>query len=188
MDYIKPAWEIFIKHPLQWVAFGLVMAVANQFFIGFLLQPNAVRVLRTSVQNETPPDIGEYFNFDDINHDALTMLCVTGVYIVGICLCCIGIYAAIPLMVWTAHLASEKTFEPIDNLKASFAHAKSNILPILIQLITLGLIASVAVMLTCGLGAFVIAPLVLLAIDLFYLDNREAIYQAAADAGIQRIA
>ena len=110
MDYIKPAWEIFIKHPLQWVAFGLVMAVANQFFIGFLLQPNAVRVLRTSVQNETPPDIGEYFNFDDINHDALTMLCVTGVYIVGICLCCIGIYAAIPLMaVSYTHLRAHET-------------------------------------------------------------------------------
>jgi hypothetical protein len=188
MDYIKPAWETFIKHPLQWMIFGLVMAVANQFFIGFLLQPSAIRVMRTSVQNETPPDIGDYFNFDDINNDALTMLCVTGVYILGLCLCCVGIYAAIPLFAWTAHLAAEKTFEPMDNLKASFAHAKSNIVPILIQLITLGFLASITVLLTCGLAAFVIAPLVMLAIDLFYLDNREAIYQAAADAGIQRIA
>ena len=188
MDYIKPAWDTFIKHPWQWVAFGLVMAVANQFFIGFLLQPSAIRVMRTSVQNETPPDIGEYFNFDDMNHDALTMLCVTGAYIVGLCLCCVGIYAAIPLLVWTAHLAAEKTFEPIDNLKASFAHAKSNIMAILIQLITLGLVASFAVLLTCGIAAFIIAPVIMLAIDLFYLDNRDAIYQAAADAGIQRIA
>ena len=164
------------------------MAVANQFFIGFLLQPNAIRVMRTSVQNETPPDIGDYFNFDDMNHDALTMLCITGVYILGLCCCIVGVYVAIPLLVWTAHLAAEKTFEPIDNLKASFAHAKSNIVPILIQLITLALIASVAVVLTCGLAAIVIAPLVILAIDLFYLDNRDAIYQAAADAGIQRIA
>jgi hypothetical protein len=52
----------------------------------------------------------------------------------------------------------------------------------------MGMIVGIAVFFTCGLAAFVAAPILMLAVDFYFLDNRDDIYQAAAEAGIQRIA
>ena len=184
MDYFKYAWSVVKEDLVAWIILGLVVAVANQFFIGLFLMPQLIRVVRKSMADNMAPAIGDYFNFDHISNDAITMVVLIAVYFVSALACYLPIFAAIPLLFWAQHLAAENRYEPIDNLKASFAHAKENFGTIFVTLFVIWLCGMAVVMVTCGLGGLVIMPMMIVAFEKFYQDNRADIFAAAEAAGV----
>jgi len=184
--YLEHAWNTIKKHPLQWIIFNLIMGLANQLFVGWLLMPNALRVIRKSVDEGTAPDINLYFNFDDIGDDAATMLVLMLIYSVAGACCGVPLIIVAPLCFWTAHLAADRSFTPVDNIKASFAHAKGAWVDIFSQMIIIGVTVTVGVFITCLLGSFIALVFGLIAFDRFYQDNKDDIYAAAAAGNVPR--
>ncbi len=184
MDYFNYGWSVVKKDIVAWVILYFVFALASQVFIGFLLMPQLIRVVRKSMAEGTAPAIGDYFNFDNISNDAITMIILMVAYMIAAVLCYLPIFAAVPLLFWTQHLAAENQFEPMDNLKASFAHAKENFGSIFGTIFVVGLVCMLITMVTCGLGALVMVPVMWVAWEKFYQDNRADIFAAAQAAGI----
>lgn len=184
MDYLKYGWSVVKKDWMAWIILYVVMSIAAQFFVGLLLMPQAFRVIRKSMNDGTAPAIGDYFNFDRISDDAITMVILSVVYFAAAMLCYLPIFAAIPLMVWVIHLAAENRYAPMDNIKASFAHAKENFGEIFMTLLVIWVVASILITVTCGIGALVVFPTLMVALEKFYQDNRNAIFAAADAAGV----
>ncbi len=186
MEHLTYGWSVVVvkENLVGWIIFGLVFGVVNSFGIGFLLLPNAFRASKRAMQSGEAPEIGDLFNFDNIANDAVAMCIAAAVNFVGALLCGIGILVTAPLTFWVAHLAAEGRYAPMDAVKASVAHAKGNIASILIFMIILSLSMSLGTMLTCGLGAFVLPPIALVAMCHFYEQERDAIAAAANAAQI----
>ena len=74
----------------------------------------------------------------------------------------------------------------MDNIKASFAHAKGAWVDIFAQLIIVCVVVAAGVVLTCFLGSRIALVFSLIAYDKFYQDHKDAIYAAAAADGVPR--
>jgi hypothetical protein len=208
MDHLKAAFEIFKRHPLEWVLLGLVFGVVSQFGVGIFLVPNFIRIVRKAagpVQQGTqsgemfnidskdavaagqPPQINDLFNMDHISDDIVTSLVLILAIFAGLFACFIGAYVVYILGIWTMHLCADRLYAPVDCLKASFAHAKSNVGEVLLTVMIIGVVLTLVMIFTCGLGVLVTTPLMFIAMERFYAAHRENIIAAADAAGVPRL-
>lgn len=189
MDHIKAALEIFKRHPVEWILTGLVFAVASQMMVGIFLMPNFIRIARKAAPADAPaPEIGDLFKLDDIGDDILTVLILIAATFAGICACFVGATVVTVLGFWTQHLRADRLYAPVDCLKASFHHAKSNIGEIVVMMLLVGVISMVGTILTCCLGVFLVSPFMVITFERFYAANRDAIIAAADQNGVPRLA
>lgn len=184
MVYFKFGWDVFKKDVVAWLLLVLVFMAATQVLIGYVMIPQMIRVVRKSIQTGVAPAVGDFVNFDHLADDAVVMLILMGIYFGAALFCVFPVYPAMLLMFWTQHLAAENRYEPMDCIKASFAHAKENWGAMLGVIIVVGLMTTLVGMVTCGFGMFVMIPVMWIAWEKFYLDNRDDIFAAAAAAGI----
>ena len=188
MDYIKAAFDAFKRHPLQWFLLGLLFGAMSNLVVGIFLLPNFIRIARTSAPADGPaPEIGDLFNLDHIGDDIVTVVIWNLALFAGACFCFVGTAVVAVLGVWTQHLCADRLYAPVDCLRASFHHAKSNVGTIAPTLIVFVVVFATFVVLTCFLGAFVVAPLGIIALERFYADQRNAIVAAADAAGVPRL-
>lgn len=188
MDHIKAAFEIFKRHPIEWVLIGLVFGLVSQFGVGIFLMPNFIRIARKAAPAGAPaPQINDLFNMDHISDDITTSFVLILALFAGLFACLIGAYVVYILGIWTMHLCADRLYAPVDCLKASFAHAKANVGEVLITIMIIGIVMTLGVIFTCGLGFLVSTPLMFLALERFYAANRENIIAAADAAGIPRM-
>jgi len=188
MDHIKAAFEVFKRNPVQWILIGLLFGLMSNLVVGVFLMPNFIRIARASAAPDAPPpEIGDLFKMDHIADDAVTVLILVVATMAGLCVCFIGSSIVAVLGIWTQHLCADRLYAPVDCLKASFHHAKSNLGEIVITLITFAIVFVLGVVLTCGLGAFLISPLAIIALERFYNSHRENIIAAADAAGVPRL-
>lgn len=186
MDFIKAAFETIKKHPVPWVLLGLVFGLIQPFGGAFLM-PNFIRIARKAASSDEAPDIGDLFKFDDIVDDLVTMVILSVAVILGIFACFIGAWVVAILGTWTLHLRADKLYAPVDCLKASLHHVKSNFVEVFVGLLIIQMVIMLGVMFTCGLGALVATPIMVIATERFYASNRDAIIAAGDAAGIPRL-
>ena len=124
---------------------------------------------------------------DHIADDAVTILIVTVATYAGLCACVIGSSVVVILGWWAYHLCADRLYAPIDCLKASFHHAKSNMGEIFIFMLVAGLMQTLVIVLTCGLGFLLTTPMYFIAWERFYAANRDDIIAAADAAGVPRL-
>jgi hypothetical protein len=186
MDFIQAAFETFKKHPLPWLLLGLVFGMIQPFGGAFLM-PNFIRIARKAASSEEPPDIGDLFNFDDIVDDLVTMVLFSVAVMVGACACLIGAWIVALLGTWTFHLRADKLYAPVDCLKASVHHVKANFVDVFVGMLIIQVVIFIGVMVTCGLGALVATPIMIIAVERFYASKRDDIIAAADAAGIPRL-
>jgi uncharacterized membrane protein len=182
-DHFKAAWPIVKANLVGWMIFAIVMAIVLSFGIGIFLMPNCHRAVRNAIVRQEAPAIGDIFNFDNIGADLAIMLTFIVAMVIGYMLCIIpGIIAAFGLF-WMPFLAAEGKFAAIDAAKASFGHAKSNIVPIILFLIVSSVLNQIGGV-ACGIGALITMPITFVAMWLFFESQRDAIYAGAQAAGI----
>jgi hypothetical protein len=187
MDFIKAAFETIKKHPLPWILLGLVFGMIQPFGGAFLM-PNFIRIARKAASSDEAPDIGDLFKFDDIVDDLVTMVILSAAIILGFFACFIGASIVAILGTWTLHLRADKLYAPMDCLKASLHHVKSNVVEVFVGLLIIQIVIMLGVMFTCGLGALVATPIMVIAMERFYASNRDDIIAAADAAGVPRLA
>ncbi len=187
MDFIKAAFETIKKHPVPWVLLGLVFGMIQPFGGAFLM-PNFIRIARKAASSEEPPDIGDLFQFDDIVDDLVTMVVFSVAVMLGVFACFIGAWIVAILGTWTVHLRADKLYAPVDCLKASVHHVKANFVDVLVPMLIIQVVIFIGVMVTCGLGALVATPIMVIAVERLYDSNRDGIIAAADAAGIPRLA
>lgn len=188
MDHIKAAFDAFKRHPLQWFLLGLLFGAMSNLVVGIFLLPNFIRIVRVSAPvGGPPPEIGDLFNLDHIGDDVVTVVLWNLALFTGACFCGVGTAIVAVLGVWTQHLCADRLYAPIDCLRASFHHAKSNAGTIIPTLIIFFVVFATFVVLTCFLGALVIAPIAIIALERFYAEHRDAIVAAADAAGVPRL-
>jgi hypothetical protein len=186
MDFIKTAFETIKKHPVPWILLGLVFGMIQPFGGAFLM-PNFIRIARKASSSDEAPDIGDLFKFDDIMDDLVTMVILSVAVILGICGCIIGAWIVAILGTWTLHLRADKLYAPVDCLKASLHHVKSNVVDVFVGNLIIQVVIMLGVVFTCGLGAIVATPIMVIAMERFYASNRDAIIAAGDAAGIPRL-
>lgn len=187
MDFIKAAFETIKKHPVPWLLLGFVFGMIQPFGGAFLM-PNFIRIARKAARSEEPPDIGDLFKFDDIMDDLVTMIVLSVAVMLGIFACFIGAWVVGILGAWTIHLRADKLYAPVDCLKASVHHVKANFVGVFVGMLIIQMVIMLGIIFTCGAGAFVATPVMVIAMERFYDSNREAIIAAADAAGIPRLA
>lgn len=186
MPYLKAGWNIVIEHPWEWIVVTVFYLYLLMIGIGILFLPNMVRISRKAADQGVPPSVSDLFNFDHFTDDALAVIVQKIAVAVGLCFCLIGSPILSILLFWTAHLAADGLYEPLDCLKASFAHAKRNWLHILINALPIWVVVHIGVFFTCGVGIILGMPIMIVAIERFYRSECEAIVAAADAAGIPR--
>jgi len=187
MDFIKAAFGTIKKHPVPWILLGLVFGMIQPFGGAFLM-PNFIRIARKAAASEEPPDIGDLFKFDDIADDLVTMVILSVAVILGIFACFIGAWIVAFLGTWTIHLRADKLYAPMDCIKASMYHVKDNFVDVFVGTLIIQMVVMFGVIFTCGLGALVATPILVIALERFYDSNRDGIIAAADAAGIPRLA
>ena len=103
---------------------------------------------------------------------------------VGILACGVGAWAVALLTFFALPLAADGKYVSMSALKASFAHAKTCWVEILVFALIGGLVIFVGE-LACLVGVFVAIPIFYVAWWLFYVEHRDAILAAAAEAGVE---
>ena len=187
MDFSNAALDTIKKHPVPWLLLGFVFGMIQPFG-GVLLMPNFIRIARKAANSEEPPDIGDLFKFDDIVDDLVTIVIFSVAVLLGIFACFVGAWVVAFLGTWTIHLRADKLYAPVDCLKASVHHVKSNLMDVFVGLLIIQVVLMLGVIFTCGLGALVALPIQVIAMERFYDSNREGIIAAADAAGIPRLA
>ena len=183
MDFIKAAFETIKKHPVPWVLLGFVFGLIQPFGGAFLM-PNFIRIARKAASSDEAPDIGDLFKFDDIVDDLVTMVILSVAVILGIFACFIGAWIVAILGTWTLHLRADKLYAPMDCLKASLHHVKSHFVEVFVGLLIIQIVITLGVVFTCGIGALVATPIMVIALERFYASNRDDIIASADAAGI----
>jgi hypothetical protein len=67
-------------------------------------------------------------------------------------------------------------------------HVKANFVEVFVGMLIIQVVIFAGVMVTCGLGALVATPIMVIAMERFYASNRDGIIAAADAAGIPRLA
>ena len=188
MQHISAAYYIFRRHPFRWILLGLLFGAMSNLLVGIFLLPNFIRIVRASAPADAPPpELGDLFRLDYITDDIVTVVVWNMALFAGICLCGIGTLIVAVLGVWTQHLCADRLYAPIDCLRASYHHGKSNAGEIIITLLTFFIVFSLLVFVTCFLGVIVVTPLAIMSLERFYASNRDAIIAAADAAGVPRL-
>jgi hypothetical protein len=183
MDYLAYAWEIFKKHPLEWLLMGLVVPIIP---FNFLLFPNVYRITSKSMASGVAPELGQLFDFDTLGDDAVGVFLVNAVISAAMACCVLpGLYA-IPVLIWVTHLLADRRYGPVEALKASFAHGKDNFGLILGTMLSITVPLIFVALFTCGLGMVVALPVLWIAYQKFFEDHRAAIYAVGDAEGIPR--
>ena len=186
MDHFSSAWAVVKENLSAWIIFGLVYSLAVSITGGLaalLITPNVFRATRNALQQNRGPEIGELFNFDHVGDDIMAML-LYGVAIgIGSVACGVGALAAAVLFFWVPMLAADGHFGAMESMKASMAHAKGAIGPIVIFTLIAYALNSVASLL-CFLPILVTLPISIVAMWQYYQLEQGAIHQAAAQAGV----
>ena len=186
MNHLNAGFAVFKRHPIEWTILGLLFGVLQTIGIGIIFFGNLIRIARMSGETGTGPDISALFSFDHVADDILTVLFIAIAGFAGLLACGLGAIVAGWLTIWTIHLNADGLFTPIDCLKASFHHAKSNLIEIALTLFTIAIVVVIASILTCGLGLLVATPITILSIERFYASKRSEILATASSAGILR--
>lgn len=186
MNPLSAGFDVFKRHPIEWTMLGLLFGILQFIGIGIIFFGNLVRIARKSGDTGSGPDISALFSFEHLVDDVLTVLFITIAAFAGLLLCGVGAIVAGWLTIWAIHLNADGLFTPIDCLKASFQHAKSNVFEIALTLLTIAIVVVIASVLTCGLGLLVATPITILSIERFYASKRNEILAAASNAGILR--
>jgi uncharacterized membrane protein len=186
MLYLKTAWDIVLRHPWEWIVLTVFYLYLLMVGIGILFMPNMIRIARKAADQGVPPSISDLFNFDHFSDDALAVIVQKVAIGLGLCFCLIGSPIIAVLLYWTLHLSADGIYSPIDCLKASFAHAKSNGLNIFLTVLVIWVVVHACAFFTCGLGMLLGMPIMIVAIERFYRSQFGAIVAAADAAGIPR--
>ncbi len=182
MEHYSAAWNEVKENLGGWAIFSVVFIVLCSFAIGVLLVPNALRATRDALANNTAPEIGALFNFDNIAEDAIGMVIFLIAMVVGSLVVVGGMIASV-LLIWVAPLLAEKRVAGAESWKASLAHAKGNFVEILIFGLIGGALTFVG-LITCGLGLLVTVPVIMVATWKYYESNRAQILQSAQADGV----
>jgi uncharacterized membrane protein len=186
MPYLKTAWDIVIEHPWEWIVVTVFYLYLLMVGIGILFLPNMIRIARKAADQGVPPNVGDLFNFDHFSDDALAVIVQKVAIGLGLCLCFIGSPIIAVLLYWTMHLAADGIYAPIDCLKASFAHAKSNWFHIFLNVTVIWVVVHACAFFTCGVGMLLGVPIMIVAIERFYRSQLSEIIAAADAAGVPR--
>lgn len=186
MDNFTAAWSVVKENLSAWIIVGLVYTLAISITGGIaalLITPNLFRATRNALAQNRGPEMGELFNFDHIGDDIMAMLLYGVAVGIGSIACGVGALAAAVLFFWVPMLAADGRLGGMEAMKASLAHAKGAIAPIIIFTLiayALNMVAS----LVCFLPVLVTAPVTFVAMWQYYQREQDAIYQMAAQQGI----
>ncbi len=183
LDHFKAAWPIVKENLVGWIIYGVVLSIVLSFGVGVFLMPNAYRGVRNAIARQESPSIGDLFNFDNIASDIIHIVVFAVAVSIGNVLCVIPGIALAFLLFWMPFLAADNKFAAVDAAKASLAHAKSNIVPIILFLIVASILNQIAAFL-CVIPVLVTVPLTIVAGWLYYSAERDNIMAAAQAAGI----
>ncbi len=183
IDHFKSGWNIVKNGFVGWIVFGIVLLVLFSFGIGIFLWPNAFRAIRKASESQQGPSLGDLFNFDNIVDDAVAMIVYLVAIWIGSLFCGVGGVVAAVLLFWMPMLAADGKFAAVDNAKASLAHAKTIIGPIIVFFIVTWLINFCGALL-CYIGVLVTFPLTIAAQWVFYTQYRHDILTTAQQAGV----
>ena len=184
MDYLKHGWAVVQPNLVGWVLFGIVVTVVNMFGIGFVLWPNVYRATRKAVASNAAPEMGDLFSFDNIADDAIVMILFGVALTLSVFLCGIGQFVALPLFFFAPWLVADGSFDAMGAMKASMAHGKVNLVGHLIQIMIMGFVMGLLSTVTFGLGGLIGTPVLLVAYEKYFRDNRDGLLAAAQAAQI----
>jgi hypothetical protein len=185
MEHLSAAWPIVRADLVAWAAvLGVfcLLALATSG-LALLLYPNLVRLAAQAVERGEAPAVEGLFRFDATGDGLATMLLRLMADVAGLALCCVGASISNLLFFWAPHVAVEGRYAPLEAMRASLAYALrapgrlSLFIFALAVVNTLGLLA-------CGVGLLISLPLSVVASALFWAEEREAVYAAAAAAGV----
>ena len=186
MQHLQRAWDIVIPHAWHWVVVTIFFLYLLSVGIGLLFVPNMVRIARKAADDGAVPSVADLFCFDFFADDALAVILQKIMIVAGLCLCLVGSPILALLLYWTAHLAADGAYAPIDCIKAAFLYGKSNFLHTFVNVVVIHLVVYLAILFTCGLGVVLGLPILTVALERFYRSELPAIYAAADAHGIVR--
>ncbi len=186
MDHFSSAWNIVKENLGPWIILGLVYMVLNSVTGGLaalLITPNLFRAIGKAVDQNIAPEVGDLFNFDNIGEDVVAMLLYGVAAAIGSIICGVGVIIPMVLFFWVPVLASEGRYAAVESMKASLAHAKENLGPVVIFIVLAAAINTVASIL-CLLPLLLTMPITFVAMWLYFRQEQANIHQAAATAGV----
>ena len=186
MQHLQRAWDIVIPHAWNWVVVTIFFLYLLSVGIGLLFIPNMVRIARKAADQAVPPSLSDLFCFDFFAEDALAVILQKLLIVAGLCLCVVGSPILALLLYWTAHLAADGAYEPIDCIKAAFLYGKSNFLHTFVNVVVIHLVVYAGIVLTCGVGILLGLPILTVALERFYRSELPTIYAAADAHGVVR--
>lgn len=187
MDHYKESWELIKGDLVPWIVLLFVFSMVNSFTggLGMFLLPNLFRAVRNALAEQRSPEIGELFEFDAITDDVVTVILQNIANMIGMMVCCVGIFATMVLFFFAPMMAADGDLAPMDIMKGSMAFAKANFGEIF-TFILVGALVNFAGALLCGIGTFVTIPVTFVASWRFYEMHKEAILAAADAEGLPR--
>jgi len=186
VDQLKYGWEVVSQNLVGWIIFSLVFGVVISFTagLGMVLTPNALRCTRKAMASGSAPELGDLFQFDNIADDAIVMVLVMVANSIGAAACGLGMFVTLPLFFFAQFLVSDGSFDAMGAMKASMEHGKANLVGHLIQLLIMSVVISLLGSLTLGFGYLIGAPVLMVAFEKYYQDNRGDVLAAAQAAQI----
>ena len=179
--------EVFKKYPGPWIVVGLVVMIVGSVLpvIGsVVLLPGVIREGTASIAEDRAPDINGIFAH--IGNDVGPMIVFTLAHmIVGAITCGIGSLVAWILFWYTIEFAADGRLAAPDTLKASIQWTKNNLADTIMMALASSAIATLATMITCGLGAFVATPFIFIMWSVHWIHLRERAHELAAQSGLE---
>lgn len=188
MAGLDRAWQIVRADAFAWmlVTTLFLFVVVATGGLGFLLYTNLLRAAGRAIDNGAPPEIGDLFRFDGVSDEFVTLLIKLIADSFGLSLCLIGVLVTHVLTFWLPHLAIEGQYDPVAAVRASYAHATIDPGEIFSFNAKLSLLNTFG-LLCCCVGLLITLPITLVAMELHWREQREAVYAAADAAGVPRI-
>lgn len=178
--HYKQALDIFQKDPVPWVLlYGaqLVISVFT-FGLGTLLVPNVMRATRDALDNETAPDLGALFQFDDFLEDAIAAGGLLVVTMVGSSI--VGPLSTLLAMLlsYAPPAVTEKHVGGLDALQLSANYVIKDPVPVILHGLS-GMVLNLPG-LCCFFPLFVTLPITGIAHWLLYQQVRDGVLQIPA--------
>ena len=188
MDYFSKGWDIVKDDFLAWIILFVVYSaiVSFTFGLGGILSINLWRSTKAAIEGKTAPVVGDLFKFDRIVDDIILLVLIVIAMCVGALVCCIGYVFAAILFFWAPLLLADGNFSPINAMKASWGHAKGEMVAVLIFLVLVAVTSTLGA-LFCGVGIYLALPVIYAAQWSFFMDHRDEIYRLAEASGLDTI-
>ncbi len=186
-DLYRAAWQRVRDDPIPWIVCAGAFTALGSLTGGFclVLMPNLIRAFDRALQQHEAPRFQALWDFDSVADDLLPMLiwliaCTLGSVLV------VAVIVPIVLLLWVPSLTAERSFGGLDAVRASFAHARDNWMPIGL-FVLVGVAVNAAGLLLLCVGVLISVPVTYAALCLYFAQQREAIIAAAADDGVRPI-